>query len=421
MSEFTGERVIPGEVNDELWAEHIARYAFAARLAAQARVLDIGCGTGYGTAELAQHAQSAVGIDVSAEAIAYARERYPIPNATFVTATATTLPFPPASFDLITAFEVIEHLENWHELLIEARRVLHPSGYFLVSTPNKLYYAESRAKQGPNPFHVHEFEFEEFRDALLAVFPSVSMVLQNRLESQAFYPHVAFGPVDTQSEAKIGGTRGSPTEANFFLGLCSIDRRPEARSFIYIPQASNLLREREQHIGLLQGELVTTQGWLADVTADRQKLIEAQHELQRHLEEHNRWALQLETDHTAARQRIAELQDLMQAEQAKAMEMAAAYERTVATLEDENRRKTEWAIETERRLSGALAAKCEELAETVQLLDRAEATVVERTAWAQDLDRTLQQANARLRAMGESAWVKIGRAAGVAPKFGADH
>ncbi len=420
MSEFTGERVIPGEVNDDLWSEHIARYAFAARLAAGGRVLDIGCGTGYGTAELAQHAQSAVGIDVSDEAICHAREHYPIPNATFLTGTATALPFPPASFDLITAFEVIEHLDHWHELLIEARRLLHPDGTFLVSTPNKLYYAESRASQGPNPFHVHEFEFTEFQDALLAAFPKVAMVLQNRLESQAFYPHMTFGAVDAGTEGKIDSTRGSPAEANFFLGLCSIDRQLEPRSFIYIPRAANLLREREQHILLLQSELATTKVWLEGVIADRQKLIESQHELEAHLEEHNRWALQLDQDHKAALQRISDLQDMVQGEQAKAMEMAAAYERTVHALDDENRRKTEWAMETEQRLSAALAAKCDELAETVRLLDQAEATVVERTTWAQDLDRALQQANTQLRALSESPWIKIGRAAGVAPKFGAD-
>lgn len=412
MSEFTGERVIPGEVNDDLWAEHVARYAFASRLAGRARVLDIGCGTGYGTAELAQHAQSAVGIDVSDDAIIYAREHYPIPNATFLTGSATALPFPPVSFDLITAFEVIEHLEDWHGFLMEARRLLHPSGTFLVSTPNKLYYAESRAKQGPNPFHTHEFEFSEFRDALAAVFPGVTVLLQNRLESQAFYPHAVFAPVDAQLDT----ARGSPDEAHFFLALCSIECQPEVRSFVYVPRAANLLREREQHIFLLQDELAKTKRWLEDVISDRQKLIEAQRELETHLEEHNRWALQLERDHQAALQRISELQDLMQAEQARALEMAAAYQRTVDALEEENRRKTGWAIDTEKRLSSALAAKCEELAETVRLLDRAEATVVERTAWAQDLERTLQQANAKLLAMEQSSWVKIGRAAGVAPK-----
>jgi SAM-dependent methyltransferase len=416
VSEFAGERVVPGEVNDDLWAEHIARYAFAARLADGARVLDIGCGTGYGTAELAQHAKSAVGIDVSDDAIAYARAHYPLANLTFQTASATNLPFPPASFDLITAFEVIEHLENWHDLLIEARRLLHPSGIFLVSTPNKLYYAESRAKEGPNPFHVHEFEFTAFRDALGAVFPNVTILLQNRLESQAFYPHAVFAPVD----AKLDTARGSAAEAHFFFALCSIDRAPETRSFIYVPRAANLLREREQHIFLLQDELAKTKQWLEGVVSDRQKLMEAQDELKTHLEEHNRWALQLDQDYKAALQRISELQDLMQAEQTKAIEMAAAYQRTIDALEEENRRKTQWAIDTETRLSTALAQKCDELAETVRLLDLAEATLVERTAWAQQLDRTLKQANAKLQTLTKSSWVKIGRAVGVAPKFGGD-
>ena len=58
VTEFTGERVIPGQVEDDLWAEHVARYAFAARFAAGKRVLDVGCGMGYGTAELAKAAKS---------------------------------------------------------------------------------------------------------------------------------------------------------------------------------------------------------------------------------------------------------------------------------------------------------------------------------------------------------------------------
>jgi SAM-dependent methyltransferase len=410
VSEFTGERVIPGQVNDDLWAEHIARYAFAARLATAARVLDIGCGTGYGTAELAQRARSATGIDISADAIVYARQHYP--TAAFVAASATSVPFPAASFDLITAFEVIEHLENWHELLIEVRRLLHPNGTFLVSTPNKLYYAESRAKEGPNPFHTHEFEFVEFRDALGAVFPHVTVLLQNRLESQAFYPHATFPPVDT----KLDTSRGSPAEAHFFLALCSVDCAPETRSFVYVPRAANLLRERERHIFLLQDELAKTKTWLAGVMSDRQKLIESQDELKAHLEEHNRWALQLDEDYKAALARISDLQDLMQAEQAKAMEMAAAYQRAVDALEQENRAKTQWALDT----AATLAAKCEELAETVQLLDQAEATVVERTARAQDLNRRLQQASAQLRMVSESRWVKLGRAAGLGPDLKGD-
>ena len=73
-------------------------------------------------------------------------------------------------FDLVTAFEVIEHLAAWRDLLSEARRVLAPGGLFLVSTPNRLYYADSRRLDGPNPYHVHEFEFEEFDAALREFF-----------------------------------------------------------------------------------------------------------------------------------------------------------------------------------------------------------------------------------------------------------
>ena len=57
-----------------------------------------------------------------------------------------------AAFDLVVAFEVIEHLENWREFLLEARRVLAPTGQFIVSTPNKLYYTESRGAAGRTRF-----------------------------------------------------------------------------------------------------------------------------------------------------------------------------------------------------------------------------------------------------------------------------
>ena len=80
MAEFTGERVIPGQVDIDLLNEHMARYAFAARLARGKRALDAGCGAGYGSAELARAALSVVGIDSSPDAIEFARATYPMPN-----------------------------------------------------------------------------------------------------------------------------------------------------------------------------------------------------------------------------------------------------------------------------------------------------------------------------------------------------
>ena len=125
MIEFTGERVIPGYVEDDLWAEHLARYAFACRFAPGTRVLDLGCGTGYGTAELARHATEAVGVDIAPDAIDFAASHYR--SARFIVASATDVPLDDASFDIITAFELIEHLSDWRALLRDARRVLRPA------------------------------------------------------------------------------------------------------------------------------------------------------------------------------------------------------------------------------------------------------------------------------------------------------
>src|SRR5271156_1795322 len=97
LVEFTGERVIPGQVNDDLWSEHLARYAFARRFAAGKRVLDAGCGAGYGSAELAGLAAFVTGVDAASDAIEYARQAYPLPNARFLAASCTDLPFARAS------------------------------------------------------------------------------------------------------------------------------------------------------------------------------------------------------------------------------------------------------------------------------------------------------------------------------------
>jgi SAM-dependent methyltransferase len=338
---------------------------------------------------------------------------YPVANARFVQASATCLPFKGKSFDLAVAFEVIEHLSDWRSLLCEIRRVLQPNGVFLVSTPNKLYYADSRAHHGPNPFHVHEFEFAEFRDSLAEFFPRVCMLLQNRMESFAFYPEQ---PVFPRIEARIDGTRGSVAEAHFFIAVCGTDFLAEPRSFVYVPRAANLLREREQHIQLLDAELSQTKQWLTNVIEERRQLLDAHQAQTRQLEDHNRWALQLEADWKAGLQRISQLQDELKSEQSAAAQVVAGYESKVVELQDENLRRTQWALETEARLTAAVAAKSNELAEAVRLLDAAEATVIERTRWAQNLEARLNQLETRLRMIRQSRWLKLGRVFGLGPR-----
>src|SRR6266404_1534073 len=93
LAEFTGERLIPGQVDVDLLNEHMARYTFAVRLARGKRVLDAGCGAGYGSAELANVAAQVTGIDVAADAVEFARANYVADNLGFEQASVTELPY----------------------------------------------------------------------------------------------------------------------------------------------------------------------------------------------------------------------------------------------------------------------------------------------------------------------------------------
>jgi SAM-dependent methyltransferase len=367
LTEFTGERVIPGEVDIDLWNEHIARYAFAARLAANLRVLDVACGAGYGSAALADTARSVVGIDISAKAISWAREHYTRANLEFTQASASALPLADASIDLAVSFETIEHLPDWPAFLVEIRRVLAPGGSFVVSTPNLVYYAESRGVTGPNPFHFHEFEFEEFECELRRVFPHISMFFENHLAAIGFLPARA---APTPPGIEVPSARPNPRDASFFVAVCSLVPPPPIPGFVYLPAAANVLRERERHIQLLESDL-------ARLREQKQELVEMFRMQKEELDRSNLWAGELDEKLHAAQARIVELQE-------------------------EERKRTEWAQRLEQELdrSGAELKNC------IALLDKAENTVIERTAWAKDLQ-------AKLDLVKGSLWVKAGRALGI--------
>jgi len=400
LVEFTGERVIPGQVDTDLLNEHLARYVFAARLARGKRVLDAGCGAGYGSAELMKVALSVAGVDSSAEAIGFARENYRLPGLDFQEGSCTALPYADASFDLVVAFEVIEHLPEWREFLAEVRRVLAPTGQFIVSTPNKLYYADSRGPAGANPFHAHEFEFGEFRNELGAVFPYISLFLENHVEG------VAFRPVETgeTAEVRVDGGDIDPTASHFFVAVCAHRPQTGNPTFVYVPSAANVLRERETHIALLEGEVRQKNEWLETARRDLAELDRQHRQVTTELEESNRWAERLNQELAASGARVVELQDELARAQAQAQ--AAIHE-----LERENRTRTEWAVQ----LNATLEAKLQELAQCVEYLHAAEKTVDERTRWAQSLQADRDELRRKLALVEASRWVRLGRRAGLGP------
>jgi SAM-dependent methyltransferase len=406
LTEFTGERVIPGEVDEDLWNEHFARYAFAARLARRKRVLDAGCGSGYGSAELARWASSVVGADASSDALAYAREHYPLPGLSFVQASCAELPFAAGTFDLVVAFEIIEHLQDWRGFLAEARRLAAPGGQCVLSTPNRDYYSDSRGPTGPNPYHAHEFSFAEFRDELRAVFPHVSLFLQNHAEGIIFQPVKTF----SAAEARVESGAGGPEHSHFFVAVCALSPQTGAPTFLYLPRAANILRERELHIQRLNREIELKNQTMAELAEARDKLIDMFRRQKAELEERNLWAGELN-------QRIEEAGAAIGRLQGELAEQAKGYEAKIAELEEDNRRKAQWALDTERRLTEELAGKCRELAECVRALHDVEKTLEERTNWALSLDRQVRELEASLGQLRASRWVRLGKALGVAPRL----
>ncbi|HEX9744276.1 MAG TPA: class I SAM-dependent methyltransferase [bacterium] len=172
--EFTGERMVPEKSPPDLVAEHLARYRFALEYVTDRKVLDLGCGTGYGCRMLAERAWEARGVDISPEAIAYATDHYENEKVGFHESDVKNLKFGDDEFNAVVCFEVIEHIENPEEMLGEVGRILTADGVFIVSTPNGAVKVSSV----PNPFHVKEFKIDEIREILEHYFPADKWIVE---------------------------------------------------------------------------------------------------------------------------------------------------------------------------------------------------------------------------------------------------
>src|SRR5258706_12690362 len=134
--ENTGERLVPSVCN-ETTMEHLHRYAIAKSFAENKQVLDIACGEGYGSNLLADAAAKVWGVDINAETIRQATNKYKKNNLVFSEGSIENIPCENSSIDLVVCFETIEHIVNHDKLMAEIKRVLKPLGILIASTPDK--------------------------------------------------------------------------------------------------------------------------------------------------------------------------------------------------------------------------------------------------------------------------------------------
>lgn len=247
---LTGERTLPGIAEENYWFQrHLVVYRYLLPLAEGSRVLDLGCGEGYGVDLLATRAEKAVGVDLAPEALYHARRTYRRSNLDFLYMDIYQLDLEDRSFDLVCSLQVIEHLRHPESIMEEAFRVLKPGGTCVFSTPNRTIISPGRDSP-VNPFHIIEYDLVEFLDLMSRYFPEVDLRgvfhagklrLHDLASGKDFsnycldFPPVlerlfyrpCFLPALTVKDFRIGGSRLD--RALDFIGLGRKARRPLSR------------------------------------------------------------------------------------------------------------------------------------------------------------------------------------------------
>lgn len=215
------ERLSLEEVSEHtlIACEHRHRYEIAAELTAGLRVVDLCCGSGYGTAILAQRAGVVHGVDIDAATIDTAvatvgRET----EATFEARDAVAfLRSEDVSerFDVIVCFEGLEHLPDVEGALRELRRHAEAGVRILASVPN------SKAFEEENEFHLTNFGWDEVR-AICEGFADAVLLCQHLAEGSVV---LAEGAEEVDARV-VNLDYGEPEYANHYLIAVGFD--PEA-------------------------------------------------------------------------------------------------------------------------------------------------------------------------------------------------
>jgi ubiquinone/menaquinone biosynthesis C-methylase UbiE len=435
--EFTGERVVPGKVEPDLFNEHLSRYRFAQPLVKGRLALDLGCGTGYGAAILAESARQVLGLDISKESVAFARGKYVAPNVEFFVSDCNHLAVRSGSIDTVVCMEVIEHLPDQETLMEEVCRVLRPEGILVISTPNRIYYTEERNEV--NPFHVREFDFPEFSAFLKSYFEWVEIAFQNHVSSIFIGNTDSNRAIRSQLEHSVVD---SERTANYFVAVCSKTAAapPTYEPFVYLPAAANFLREKDTHIKLLQArerELVemvrqqqreydTQNQWCLALNRELQDTQKHYRALDEEFRERTLWAQRLSAEISQKDERIASLQAELEERTARALRLGLEH----WALEQELRERIVWASAENSQRDERIASLEAELNERTawalrlneehrslgQRIASLQAEFDERTAWALRLNEELRLNVEKLNTIRKSKLFQLSKGLGLMSK-----
>ncbi len=127
--------------------------------------------------------KSVLGIDISDEAVYFAKKAYGRPGLDFAVGSILDIPVPDQRLDAITAFETIEHVPDPGKALSEIARTLRPGGILIISTPNRRLTSpgKSLSDRPDNAFHFIEFTRDEFLSVLSRFFDPIGLYGQRAI------------------------------------------------------------------------------------------------------------------------------------------------------------------------------------------------------------------------------------------------
>ncbi|MFH1598267.1 MAG: class I SAM-dependent methyltransferase [Patescibacteria group bacterium] len=250
---FTGERLIPKENKDQvIYLEHMTRYFFAGQFVKNKVVLDIACGTGYGSHHLLEKgASQVVGLDISQEAIEYARRKYQNDKLEFIQRDVMDIPSPNDYFDVVVSFETIEHIQNQEGFLKEAKRVLKKDGLLIISSPNALVVPPG------NIFHVKELAPKEFNNLLSSHFKFKEFFYQDNVTSSYILSERLINK-DDHHEIKLQDFKLSASSADqnlFWIGFASDGNLPQVTELVVLFSKKDLEQTQLNELERLRKEM----------------------------------------------------------------------------------------------------------------------------------------------------------------------
>lgn len=171
---FTGEQAVVKPKSD-LYETSFKRYKFCRRFLKKNHiVLDISCGTGYGSYYLSKYTKKVIGVDINKKLIAENQNKYHHKKITFIEIRPEKLEKKLYNrFDCIISLETLEHCHNQKKFLIGLKKYVKKGGTVIISTPNNYLHINPPKNQ----YHHYEYDLIELYKILRNIFPTAKIHL----------------------------------------------------------------------------------------------------------------------------------------------------------------------------------------------------------------------------------------------------